>query len=268
MPNRILVLVLGALVPPYPALIRTIKRTWAARDVADIDVLFYYGGAELARHGRDLYLPVSDSYWSAGHKTLRAFDYALASVEFDLLFRTNCSSYVDLPNLRDYVHRSAEPERFYAGPAGRHSTVDDLTGVREDFHLAYGFGYLLSRDVVELIVNRQADWDHSLTDDFALGKLLTESGIPLVPMPHLVVDYISSARGIDTSQFLFRCKTDSSMRQGDVDIFLEIDEQFTRARGETLGRWYTPARRVKRRARLASRTFSDAVSSIATRRPR
>lgn len=260
-PKRTLVLVLGALVPPYPSLIRTLKRTWAARDLAGVDVLFYYGGAELARHGRDLHLPVSDRYWDAGRKTLKAFEYSLARCDFDFVFRTNCSTYVDLPNLRDHVQSYVEATRVYAGAVDRQSVVDEATGRREYFQLAYGFGYLLSRDLVELVVEKQDEWDHSLTDDFALGKLLTRAGVTPTLTPHAVVDHIGNARRIDTSQFLFRCKTDSSNRRGDIDVLLAIDDRFARARDELVDRWYTPTQRLKSRVRLALRRAARAVPS-------
>jgi hypothetical protein len=233
---RTLILVLGARVSPYPDLIRTIKRTWAARDVADLDVLFYFGADELARHGRDLYLPVSDRYWDAGRKTLKAFEYALETCEFDFVFRTNCSSYVDLPNLRTHLQAFGTASCVFTGAIDYQSVVvDPATDKRERFALAYGFGYLLSRDLVALAVAKQEDWDHSLTDDFALGRLLTQAGIvPSQSLPHKIVKDLSSARMIDTSQFLFRCKTDSSNRRGDVDVLLAIDEAFARARHERI----------------------------------
>jgi hypothetical protein len=261
MAKRTVVLVLGALVPPYPALVRTLKRTWAARDVADVDVLFYFGGSKLARHGRDLFLPVSDSYWDAGRKTLRAFEYVLDRCEFDFVFRTNCSTYVDLPNLRTHV-QGYEPGSIYAGAADRQSVVDNACGKREYFHLAYGFGYLLSRDLVELTVRRQNEWDHSLTDDFALGRLLTRNGVRATLLPHDVVNDLRAARTVDTSRFLFRCKTDSSNRRGDIDVLLEIDKRFSFARGEAVERWFTPTRRAKRSLRSALILSSERWASV------
>src|SRR5205823_14785151 len=114
-PMRTLVLVLSSHAAPYPTLIRTIKRTWASVPVVGVDTVFYFGGRELEANGRDLNLPVPDDLPHVGEKTLACFEYVLANREFDLVFRTNCSSYVDLLNLREFVRAKAAQERFYSG---------------------------------------------------------------------------------------------------------------------------------------------------------
>lgn len=245
---RTLVLVLSALQRPYPDLIRAQKRTWAARDLADVDVLFYYGGAETLRHGRDLFVAAPDTYWEIGHKTLACFEYVLQTLEFDLVFRTNCSSYVDLPNLRAWVSEHAVASRFYAGVLGFHPPAGDV--------YASGSGYFLSRDLVERVVQERASWDHGLHDDVALGKLLARAGVTPAPTPRVDVPDVREARRIDTSHFHFRCKTDSSWRRGDIDVLLEIDRAFAKARGEEHERWYTPKRRLKTLARRLQRSLA------------
>ena len=76
---RTLVLVRATLRRPYPDLVRAQKQTWAARDVEGVDVLFYWGGSELALHGRDLFLPAPDDWRGMGHKTLACFEYVLVA---------------------------------------------------------------------------------------------------------------------------------------------------------------------------------------------
>ena len=260
---RTLVLVLATTQPPFPDLIRTQKRTWAARDVEDVDVLFYYGGSKLALHGRDVFLETPDDYWSVGRKTIACFEYVLAHREFDLIFRTNCSSYVDLPNLRDWVDQHARPARFYAGVvatgtleqmlAGRRQLDEQLGGddarTRDQagagWSWASGAGFFLSRDLVEWVVQQRSLWDHSYIDDQALGKLLSQHDVFPEEAPRVWVSNPWQPSRIDTSQFLFRCKTDSSWRRGDLDLLLRVDGAFAKSRGEIPARWYTPARRLK-----------------------
>ena len=115
---RILVAVLGARTWPYPWLVDTIKRTWASADLPGVETVFYSGGASrLERRGRDVLLPVSDLGQAMAGKSLAFFDYALAELEFDVLFRPNCSSYVDLRNLVAFTAEHGRPERWYAGTA-------------------------------------------------------------------------------------------------------------------------------------------------------
>src|SRR5262249_8391020 len=72
-PLRTLVLVLDAASPPYPALRRTVRETWAAEPVEGLDVLFYRGGKEPAEHDGELTLAVPDDLDHVGLKTLLAF---------------------------------------------------------------------------------------------------------------------------------------------------------------------------------------------------
>ena len=223
---KILVLVLAARAWPYPILVRAIKGTWASIGVDGVSTLFYSGGDRLELHGSDLRLPVTDEL-PAGRKTIVCFEHVLRSQEFDVVYRTNCSSYVDLPNLRTFADGHARTERFYCGRPGMFG----------DLPFASGAGFFLSRDLVELVVDRQEEWDHSLPDDIALAGLLHRHGVELLPAPR--VDYTSARQvgEVDTSQFSFRCKTESPWRIGDIRIMLAVHQAFCRARGRPYRSW-------------------------------
>jgi len=175
--------------------------------------------------GADLALPVADDLANMGRKTLACFEYMLEHRPFELVFRPNSSSYVDLPNLRAFVDAHARPERFYCGFPGRHDSVP----------FASGSGYFLSRDLLELAVRERVRWDRSVHDDVALGKLMQMHGVEVVPLER--VDYATSAGvdvdDIDTSQLHFRCKTASPWRVGDVRLMLTVHRAFCRARGRS-----------------------------------
>jgi hypothetical protein len=217
---KILVLVLAARAWPYPILVRTIERTWASVEVDDVSTLFYYGGNRLEQHGRRLYLPVTDAL-PAGEKTIACFEHVLASCDFDLVFRTNTSSYVDLPNLRAFAEERARDEGFYCGRRGMYGELP----------FASGAGYFLSRDLVSLAVERRHELDQSLPDDISLAKLLHEAGVALVEAARGEYASARDVGEVDTSQFLFRCKTESPWRLGDVRIMLTLHQAFVRARG-------------------------------------
>ena len=220
---RILVAVLAARAQPYPWLARTIERTWASVPTPEVEVLFYYGGSEgPVRGGRELVLPVDDRLEHVGDKTAAFFQWATERVEFDLLFRTNLSSYVDLPGLRAYALANARPGRFYAGHTGTH----------DGFLFAGGSGYFLSRDLVEVAGAARPRWNPRVLDDVALAEILAEEGVRPVPAPRKQYSSLEEAEHADTSFFHFRCKTPSRVRYGDVRIMLAIHRAFLRARGD------------------------------------
>lgn len=223
---RTLVLVLGTRVRPYPMLIRAAEATWASVPVPDVEVIFYFGsgGPRLARG--HLTLPVPDDFAHIGEKTLACFEYVLENREFDLVFRTNCSSYVDLVNLSRYVGEHAQERGFYAGTASTHDGVP----------FASGSGYFLSRDLVELVVRERDAWNHALLDDVALGLLMATAGQTPVAVPR--IDYATprDVADVDVSQFHFRCKTSSRARLDDVEILIRLHRAFCRARNRPLSR--------------------------------
>jgi hypothetical protein len=227
---KILVLVLATRAWPYPILIRTMERTWASVEVDGVSTLFYYGGDRLAQRGRRLYLPVTDAL-PAGRKTIACFEHVLASCDFDLVFRTNASSYVDLPNLHAFANEHARSERFYCGHRGMYG----------DLPFASGSGYFLSKDLVGLSVERQEELDQSLPDDISLAALLRDAGVEPVAAPRVGYTSARDVGQVDTSQFLFRCKTESPWRMGDVRIMLTLHQAFVRARG---GRYRSPMLRL------------------------
>jgi hypothetical protein len=250
-------------------LIETIRRTWASVPVSNVDVLVYYGGDELVDAGSDLYLPVADDLRHVGEKTVAAFEHVLATREFDLVFRTNCSTYIDLTNLQAYVDRNAAGSGFYAGKGRSQDSID----------FASGTGIFLSRDLVQLAVDRKDDWDHSYLDDVALGKLLHQFGVERQFAPVVVVRSVRDAKKADLSEFHFRCYTHAEGPRVDAEIMRAIHSRYEAGRDTAHPR--APKRNVSlgiaRRVRanrvaraLLRRTASAAgrlIVALATPRP-
>jgi hypothetical protein len=191
--------------------------------VPDVETLFYFGGAERVQvDGNEVSLPVGDGLQQVGEKTLAFFAFALERTDFDVVFRTNCSSYVDLANLRAFAATHARPEEYYAG----------FNGTHEGDVFASGSGYFLSRDLVRTVLAERQRWQHDLLDDVALAGVLRPMGFAPVPVPRR--DYASATQVTvaDTSFFHFRCKTPSRFRHGDVRIMLALHRAFLRSRGE------------------------------------
>ena len=192
-------------------LIRTIKETWASVPVSDVETLFYYGGADFAREGADLVVPVADDLLHVGRKTIACFEYVLEHCTFDVIFRTNTSTYIDLPELSDFVAGRAHSSRFYAGVLGT-----------RPLPFASGSGYFLSRDLVELLVREQARLSPDLVDDVAVAAVLAEFDVTPEPAPRQDFDRVRDLRDLDRSQFQFRCRTQSWHRLEDARIMRGI----------------------------------------------
>ncbi len=141
-----------------------------------------------------------------GIKTLHAFRYVLHNYDFDYIFRTNSSSYVDGELLVKKAKTLPEGD-FYGG----------VPGAGPDGPFASGAGILLSKSVIEKVLAAESCWRHGLIDDVALSQLIKEClqpSIVLQPLPRMEfgsIQELQSARPQDVkNSFHFRCKTNSA----------------------------------------------------------
>lgn len=146
------------------------EKTWDSIDVHGVKTFYYYGGANISQIlDNSIYLNVSEGLENCGYKTIECFK-AIISLEFDYIFRTNSSSYIDKYLLHNFLINKPR-EKFYSGIIG------EFNGIK----FASGSGYFLSKDLVQIIIENSNLWDHIILDDVALGKLLTGYNIPLIP---------------------------------------------------------------------------------------
>jgi len=159
--------------------------TWAKETIPETDIVFYYGNPLKQNTGKEWYFNHSEGLMEIGYKTIAMFEHALQTKEFDYLFRPNSSLYVNQHKLVEWL--TDKPLTNFAS---------GLNGVGVDKILfLHGSGYILSRDVVELIVKHKDEWNHSLIDDVAIGDLMLKKGI--------VFDRTFTAMGIQIKENKF-----------------------------------------------------------------
>lgn len=160
-----------------------------------------------------------DTYWLIGAKTLATFAHALSSMDFDFIYRTNTSSYVHLPGLLE-VASHLPLRRVYAG----------YPGYEPDGHrFASGSGYLLSRDMVELVVANRESWPHEMIDDVALSHLISDLGVAqFTSVPRVTLSkpsQVDELRLSDLSScFQYRCKVSDPLVQ--IEIMRRLHSRF------------------------------------------
>ena len=179
----------------------------------DIEEVYWYkqGAKEILKNNNaalinnDLFINADDSSIGMGYKTIMAFEWMLENSNFNFLFRTNTSSYVSIDNLQQYIENNYTNKKYvYSGL--RHST-NDKTGDNIDF--ASGSGFLLSRDTVELVVQKQDEWQHDYWDDVSLALLLKKYDI--LPQEGLRFDITGNVykQKINLKYYHFRCRIDN-----------------------------------------------------------
>ena len=141
---KILFMVLHSEAEPWRAIGEAQLATWMPHMPDGCSALHYVGGARRAHlDGATLRLEASEGALARlGPKTLEAFAWAVANRDFDYVFRTNTSSYVDAQLLQEFM--AAKPrERYYGGH------VDERYGA-----FASGCGYAISRWMPSLTTSR------------------------------------------------------------------------------------------------------------------
>lgn len=148
-----------------------------------------------------LSLNLTESYSLIGLKTIKTFNAVLKNMNFDYVYRTNVSSYVDLALLSEFVENLEDQElNFFGGVIGEHNGIK----------FASGSGYLIGRNTLMKSVQSGTQWDHSLIDDVALSKVLyQEHGIipsQIGRRDFKTVAEVEQATFSADSNFHYRCK--------------------------------------------------------------
>ena len=168
---------------------------------------------------REILTTVPDLYSLIGKKTIEAFAASIQNFDFDFIYRTNVSSYVDLSKLNEFIKNKPQ-NGYYGGAIGDHQGIE----------FASGCGYFLSRDLVIKVLENRDLWDHNLIDDVSLGKLLTRElnievqevkRIDLATTNFNLVQIKSKSQDV----FHYRCKA------SDPDVTIQIMKSLHRIAG-------------------------------------
>jgi hypothetical protein len=160
---------------------------------------------------------VPETYLNTNAKNVAGLRHLLATEQFDYVFRTNTSSYVNLRRLEDFV-QTVPTEGFYAG----------FIGERDGVPFASGTCTLLSRDLVQHVVNDR-EWEYGVIDDVAIGQCMARAGVPVQPLERVNVTSLAELDALSAgdlrSAFVVRCKNPDA-REHDVTAMHRVHELF------------------------------------------
>jgi hypothetical protein len=225
MSNRIAIVVLGCVSPPYDRTIEAIRSTWGGERVPGLDIFYLYGNPvddegrrvlsryvggsapavedDAIRPMRDvLIVGCADSIMQQPdcllRKRLRAFAYLTEGDRYDLIYTVCATSYVDQRSLARYAS-TLSAKRLIAGVIGlsASSTAPFVSGA----------SMILSAEIArELGAHRQAIIAGNVFghyDDVAMGYWIASrvSGVPLATF----VDDIERQRPMTSRHIFVSC---------------------------------------------------------------
>jgi len=180
--------------PHYIALENAIRETWGGLKCNHqniVDIIYYYGkpslGSDHKLDGDKLWVKSQEGYFNTWNKTLMMFDFISKNYEFDCLFRTNLSSYIDLKLLQEFAKKNYN-EDFYCGCLGNLGQGK----------FASGAGYFLSHKLVKELADEKESLFKEYIDDLSLGECMMKRNIS----PHLGERYGAEGSFDDVSNKL------------------------------------------------------------------
>ncbi len=164
--KRVLILTIGAQIHPWDKMIQTSLDTWDSFEVDGVENVFYCGEPVKENTDKIIYFNIQESFFTMSRKMIQAFEWALKNKEFDYILRANSSVYIDKKVLLDYIQDFPDNNVF----AGIEVAATPKWVV--------GWSYIISKDIIEKIVENKDKIRHDITDDLALSYLMNDLQVP------------------------------------------------------------------------------------------
>lgn len=219
---RLLVLVLASENFPIYTELQKVWRSYMHYDPEHVETYFIKGDPELSAP----FLIDGDIIWSKTKEgfigeTSALIDKTIYSMEaiydrladFDYVLRTNLSSFYVFPRLLEQLKTLPKTGCYFA------SSTDDSNKEGS------GCGFILSTDVVRLLVQHKHEMIHRLSppDDCIVARFLAKCGIYLLPHSRqdllTKADFLKHQHAFPENMFHFRIKTEDHLRLED-DIYI------------------------------------------------
>lgn len=175
---KILILVLSYNRHPYDELMKAQQETWDSKHVEDVRTIYYYGGGVNEWEARpvgpfesrnyELKFDCTDAYYYMAHKLKRVLRH-VRTWDYDFIFRTNSSSYVNKVMLKEAA-KKLPLQKCYAGWEIK---------ANEGFNIVSGAGIFMSRDVAAIVRGEIDPWFEK-EEDYYIGQILAKHNIPII----------------------------------------------------------------------------------------
>lgn len=208
--KKVLIMVLSSNQEPYDRLMQSQKETWDTEIVPGVSTIYYYGDPSLdetIQKYKDIICNCSDIYEMMHWKYKLALDYCW-DLEWDFIFRTNSSSYVNKQKLFDFIQTLSTTNCWLGKGNG----------------IMSGAGFILSRDLAEF-VNERLDSYETPSEDMCIATILSKGGYEVGEAGDRV-EFNHYENKPERECYHYRCKSDTSDRNKDILAFNKLFNQF------------------------------------------
>lgn len=152
----------------------TQKRTWVSRCPESISVIFLRGWQNnyFFLDIDTLYVPCREEYSLILTKTLLGINYLLENYDFDILIRSNVSTYFESKRLIKELNKSIYSSDFFGGYFDK--TSIKYFNQKKSLEYVSGAGVFLSRAAVAKLSKLNSEKYVGIADDIAISKYLND----------------------------------------------------------------------------------------------
>jgi hypothetical protein len=185
---------------------KAIKKTWGSNLKDNFEIMFYESGETEKIIDNTLFVETDTSSKNLGYKLLLALDWCTKNTDYDFIFRTNTSSFVNTIELENFITNNLiNKDYVYCGMP----LVRDYKDSDKKINFLSGAGIILNKKTTQLILDKRKNWDHSEWEDVSLGKLLSENGVSFTEGRRQDIQYNFYNNIIDKTNYHYRCRLDN-----------------------------------------------------------
>ncbi len=221
--KKILILVMNSDLYPSKTIVPVLKKTFLSKSYIQLNLgqyefpnlierkdkfisyLIFQGGSTKIKYFKNtLLLNHEKDLKTQPDRVLDCFEWILENVNFDYIYRTTTTAYLNIEKLYEFV-LDKPISNFYAAPEMFHEDKR----LNKKIRFGSGAGFFLSRDLLTAVINNRDKWDKKYLDDVSLGKLLLEDlRYDLVSTPRQDFKKYPLNKDIDFDQFHYRFRLD------------------------------------------------------------
>ena len=204
---KVLILVLSSDTYPSKRNSKVQKNTWAKELPDNFEAIHYKSGNKTYIKENDLIVKAGKKTNEIGYKNFRAFEWVLENKQFDYLFRTNTSSYINISELEKFIKDIDKGNSKYIY-SGKIINLKKSTN-NEVVQFVSGAGILLSKNSLQSLVDNQNLFDHNEWEDVGIGKLFNL--IDIFPTDGSRFDIRGNIfkLSIPLNEYHYRCRIDN-----------------------------------------------------------
>ena len=219
--KKILILVMNSDLYPSTTIVPILKKTFLSKPYIQLNLghynfqilkkvrIIYFifnlsGGSNKKSIPKYTLLDHEKELKTQPDRVLDCFEWILENVNFDYIYRTTTTAYLNIEKLYEFV-QDKPFSNFYAAP----EMFYEDKKLNKKIRFGSGAGFFLSRDLVAAVINNRDKWDKNYLDDVSLGKLLIEDlNYNLVSIPRQDFKKYPLNKDIDFNQFHYRFRLD------------------------------------------------------------